>query len=392
MNAPRTEKPAPNRSLRWSRGAPFDIVFLDHMMTGLSGGDLACRIRSMPRNAETKLILLSSISQTATDRVLTGAADAVLERPVRWRQLVDCIERIFGAGASAAEPASAPIAAAAKPEAKPQPAARPLRVLVAEDNKINQKFVRIVLAKAGHAVDFVENGHEAVDAVRRKDYDVILMDAQMPELDGVGATRQIRALAPPTRDVPIVALTAHALSGARETYLAAGMDDDVSKPIRTEALLAKLAERGESRLGGPSAPVGEAPPPPAVAPDLDRDTVRSLARVMPAGALSDLFDLYAVNADERIAEIRRQADLGDLAAVRREAHTMIGVAGNLGVARVGALAVRLEAVCRANDETGAQAAVADLIGAHAAAGAAIRDWLAEQPVGDRGTTTEAAVA
>lgn len=123
----------------------------------------------------------------------------------------------------------------------PLGAARALRVLVAEDNAINQRLMEAVLGKAGHHATVVRNGHQAVAAVRDGAYDVVLMDVQMPDLDGLEATQQIRALPPPRNRVPIIALTAHAMTGAKEGYLAAGMDDFVAKPIEPAVLLGKLA-------------------------------------------------------------------------------------------------------------------------------------------------------
>ncbi|HUB16080.1 MAG TPA: ATP-binding protein [Acetobacteraceae bacterium] len=138
-----------------------------------------------------------------------------------------------------ATPSFAPAAAAPRPVAA---AARRLRILVAEDNPINQRFIVALLPKAGHEVSLVENGHQAVAAVRDGDYDVVLMDVQMPGLGGVEATQQIRAMPPPKCRVPIIALTAHAMAGAREEYLAAGMDDFIAKPIDSVLLLQRLAQ------------------------------------------------------------------------------------------------------------------------------------------------------
>ena len=127
------------------------------------------------------------------------------------------------------------------PIPQPQRAGSGLNILLAEDNKINQRFATALLTKAGHRVTVAENGHQAVDAARHSDFDVILMDIQMPDLDGIGAAREIRELPAPKNRVPIIAHTAHAMSGARAEYLAAGMDDYVTKPVRPEILLAKLA-------------------------------------------------------------------------------------------------------------------------------------------------------
>ncbi len=119
--------------------------------------------------------------------------------------------------------------------------ARPLRVLLAEDNLINQKLVRAILASAGHQVDIAGNGEAAVEAVRKGDFDLVLMDVQMPVLDGPQATQRIRALPAPKCTIPVIALTAHAMVGAKEQYLAAGMDDYLTKPIDPAALIARLA-------------------------------------------------------------------------------------------------------------------------------------------------------
>jgi signal transduction histidine kinase/CheY-like chemotaxis protein len=134
--------------------------------------------------------------------------------------------------------------AKSQPVAAPSPgtAGPPLRLLLAEDNKVNQEFALLLLRKAGHHVDLAENGRQAVEAVRRETYDLVLMDVQMPELDGVEATRQIRAMPPPKRDILILAMTAHAMTGAREEYLAAGMNDYLSKPLQPALILGKLAD------------------------------------------------------------------------------------------------------------------------------------------------------
>jgi signal transduction histidine kinase/ActR/RegA family two-component response regulator len=118
---------------------------------------------------------------------------------------------------------------------------RPLRILLAEDNAVNQKLMLTVLAKAGHAVEVVEDGKQAINAVSRGNFDVVLMDSQMPVMDGLEATRQIRALSPPKNRIPIIALTADAMNGARETYIEAGMNDYLAKPIDLAALRSKIA-------------------------------------------------------------------------------------------------------------------------------------------------------
>jgi signal transduction histidine kinase/CheY-like chemotaxis protein len=221
----------------WHRGKPYDIVFMDQMMPGMSGDVLAERIRAIPTLAETKLVIISSAGDTSsrkTDRL----ADARLDKPLRQRELLACLARLYTLAApEEAKPAAKTV--------KPAPSAAqtgPLRILMAEDNRINQLFAVALLTKAGHAIDVVANGHQAVDAVRDHDYDVVLMDIQMPELDGSQAAAQIRALPGSKSSIRIIALTANAMSGAKEQYLSSGFDDYVTKPIEPAVLLAKLAE------------------------------------------------------------------------------------------------------------------------------------------------------
>jgi signal transduction histidine kinase/DNA-binding response OmpR family regulator len=232
----------------WHQGKPYDIVFLDQMMPGLTGEGLAMRIRAIPALAETKLVLVSSAGIHALKKHPTRLLDAVLDKPLRQRDLLDCLAKLFARPQQAEPHASAADTAASEPGAAASvPGDRaPLRILLAEDNKINQMFAASILTNAGHFVDIAANGHLAVDAVRRSDYDLVLMDVQMPELDGVQATKQIRALPPPKCGLHIIAMTAHAMSGDREIYLAAGMDDYVSKPIEVPILMAKLAKLSAS--------------------------------------------------------------------------------------------------------------------------------------------------
>jgi CheY-like chemotaxis protein len=238
----------------WHNGRPYDVAFLDQMMPGLSGDRLAARLRAVPELAEIKLVLLSSAGSYGRADLPEGLLDSTVDKPVRQRDLLACLARLFAGPpkpAAIGAPASSPAQAAAQ-DTQPE-TDRALKILLAEDNKINQKFALALLSRAGYRqVEVVENGLQAVDAMQSGDFDVVLMDIQMPELDGVQATRQIRGLSAPKCNVRIIALTAHAMSGAREEYLDAGMDDYISKPIEPAILLAKLeaivprAARGDS--------------------------------------------------------------------------------------------------------------------------------------------------
>jgi signal transduction histidine kinase/DNA-binding response OmpR family regulator len=227
----------------WHMGRPHDAVFIDQMMPGMAGDELAKRIRDHVNLRETKIIMVSSAGLNGIKKETLALLDGKLEKPVRQHELLDCLVRLHNIA-----PAAAPVTVSPPIVARDSSPLNALRVLVAEDNQINQKFALALLSNAGHIVDIVANGLQAVDAVRRNDYDVILMDVQMPELDGIGATREIRSLPGGKSDIPIIAVTANAMAGAEEHYKAAGMNAYVSKPIRSQELLQKLETLGSGRV------------------------------------------------------------------------------------------------------------------------------------------------
>jgi CheY-like chemotaxis protein/HPt (histidine-containing phosphotransfer) domain-containing protein len=256
---------------------------------------------------------------------------------------------------------------------------RKLRVLVAEDNSVNQLFIKMMLGRLGHFVDVVANGVEAVEAVKRVPYDLILMDIQMPEMDGPTATKVIRQLDRPISRIPIIALTANAMLGQREEYLSAGMDDYVSKPIEPLLLLAAMARvTAYSRdPAGGAAPTADANAPVATlsrteAVSADRRD-RSLSEAGTAepnhpeshliSPMIPLFDTAKLaqlrdsfgEEDLRVAlscvpdegakclnQIKAAISAGDLDAARKAAHSLKGMAGNFGAVRLASISRRIE--------------------------------------------------
>jgi CheY-like chemotaxis protein len=216
-----------------------------------------------------------------------------------------------------------------------------MRILLAEDNKINQKYAQALLEKRFH-LTIAENGVQAVDQMRRHDFDVVLMDIQMPELDGPGATRQIRALPAPKCHVPIIAMTANAQPGAREDYLAAGMDDYVTKPISPAALLA-LLDRFKPVAPAPAAPAADADP------VLDAETLKGLAAMMGEDGLCSFLSLLAQDARGNLDAATAAFAGGDLPAVARAAHAIISSAGNAGARQLSVLARKLETAAKSGD-------------------------------------------
>jgi signal transduction histidine kinase/CheY-like chemotaxis protein len=372
----------------WHNGQPYDLVFLDQMMPGLSGDALARRIRNHEHVSETKLVIVSSGGRAAIKNVTGLRLEAILEKPVRHQELLDTLINIYSTRAEPADQATSPGDAGAK-RPVPGTARQPLRILLAEDNKINQQFATILLQKAGHSVEVAENGHQAVDEVRRSDFDVVLMDIQMPELDGVKATRQIRALPKPKCDVPIIAMTAHAMAGAREEYLAAGMNDYVSKPVQPALLYAKLAAIGAgiADKSPQPAPAETAPQLKVVtndasaeAPVLDRAKLADLEGALPLAKVKALISLYLTDVEQHLTRIAEHRAKGDFESVAREAHNVVGTSGNLGAMQASAVARRLETACRNGNHELSYRLISELSEACEKSSAAFKVWSDERSV------------
>jgi CheY-like chemotaxis protein len=225
-------------------GGRFDLAVLDMHMPEMDGVMLAREIRRLHPAQTMPLVLLSSIGAREGMEV-PALFDAYLTKPAKPAQLLEVLAGFFRAAPVAARAVSAhPFVAAAI-----SLATRADRVLLAEDNVVNQKVALLMLARSGFRADVAANGSEALAAVQRQRYDLVLMDVQMPEMDGLEAARRIRALFPERQDRPwIIAITANAMQGDREACLAAGMDDYISKPIKTEELAAAM-ERGRTAIG-----------------------------------------------------------------------------------------------------------------------------------------------
>jgi PAS domain S-box-containing protein len=233
---------------------------------------------------------------------------------------------------------SAPGGAAEELQFDPQLAERvPLRILLAEDNVTNQKLTLGILARLGYRAEAVANGREALRALEQQPYDLILMDMQMPEMDGLEATRRIRGELPAARQPRIVAMTANAVQGDREACLAAGMNDYLAKPIRLRELMAMLNGLGE-RDGQP-APERELPPP------LDEEQIRNLRQIQigdQPNLLVELIHSFEVEGPELLARLRAGVEANDAYEVREAAHSLKGSTGNLGATHLYALCTKIE--------------------------------------------------
>ncbi|MDB5408058.1 MAG: uncharacterized protein JWL84_2970 [Rhodospirillales bacterium] len=346
----------------WHSGNPFDLLLLDQMMPGMAGDTLAERLRQHEFLADTKIVLLSSAGPVRDGWNPGPRFDRVLAKPLRRQELIDALGSLFSGRVG--EPPSAASRKRAAPA--PPPAEGDLtdrRILLVEDNKINQQVAATMLRKRGAAVDAVENGADAIAAVQRGEYDLVLMDIQMPIMDGLEATRAIRKLPGLKSSTPIVAMTARAMQGDREKCLAAGMNDYVTKPIQPSSFFATV-ERW--LIGGAPVAANEddaaantaAPTEP---PLLDPTRLAIVQSTILAADFSNLIAAWL----KRITELLEQVRLGDgdRKTIGRAAHDLIGTAGTFGAGRLEAAARRLESACTSRRRADLTALTASLLAA-----------------------------
>jgi two-component system sensor histidine kinase/response regulator len=225
--------------------SPYDLVLLDYQMPGMDGLELANCIQTDSRFASTKLIMLSSCPREHAAKALAAGVTIYLTKPVRQAQLFDCLTSLMP---SSVRMNNSTAADSVRPELIRTASQK--RILVAEDNAVNQKVAIRQLKKLGYHADAVSNGREAIGALANASYDLVLMDCQMPEMDGYEATLEIRRSEGNAQRIPIIAMTAHAMVEDKERSLVAGMDDHINKPVKVENLASVLTKY----LGGPTTP------------------------------------------------------------------------------------------------------------------------------------------
>ncbi len=313
-------------------GSPFGLVLLDAMMPEMDGFTLAARIRQDSELVGATLMMLSSANRREdATRCTELQVASYLTKPIRQSTLLDAIMTALGPSLmleGRADPASPPV-----PDGGP----RLLRLLLAEDNPVNQRLAVSLLEKRGHQVVVVGNGRAALAALAGHPFDAVLMDVQMPEMDGFEATAAIRARESATGvRTPIIAMTAHAMKGDRERCLAEGMDDYVSKPLRPHELFEAL-----DRLGSTTASTAAADEESARPPAFDLAT--ALDRVDgDTELLKELAGLFLDECPKRMAEIRRAILERDTSGLRKSAHALRGSVANFGAPAATEAAALLE--------------------------------------------------
>ncbi len=318
----------PREALEWlRRGDPFDVAILDMQMPEMDGVTLARETRAQCPNLP--LILFSSLGCRETDTDALFAAQ--ISKPIKPSQLYDVLMTIFADQPQTGRKDDE----AVKSQIDPGLAKRlPLRILLAEDNAVNQKVALRLLERLGYRADVAANGLEAVAAVQRQPYDVVLMDVQMPEMDGLEASRRIKRGADGAMVPRIIALTADAMQGDREKCLAAGMDDYITKPIHVEALVAALARtRPQS---DPKEPEPEA------APVIDLKKFAEFREAMGADFIGEILAVFHEDAPELLRALQQALDAGDAELFRRSAHSLKSNSAAFGALTLAELARELE--------------------------------------------------
>jgi PAS domain S-box-containing protein len=338
-------------------GQPFHVVLLDRRMPGEDGLAFAKKIRADATLGTTRLVILTSASHLSEAKHLRSLAiDTFLVKPVRRVQLQQTLARLL-----AVRPAGgAATGAGSRPPAKRVAA---LRALVVEDNFVNQKVAQRQLEKLGHKVEVANNGARALEMLALQRYDVVIMDCQMPVLDGYEATRQIRAGQVPNLDrrVPIIALTAYAMESDRQKCLAAGMDEFVSKPIRYEELKAAIERVLASSARNAPASAGAPPSAKPVVLDLAQfEHLRGLQDKEHPNFLANLIDLFLKETPKRFRDLAASLAAGDARAARQLAHTVNGACDNFGGRALQARCKEIEECIGGGNLKGAAALVGKL--------------------------------
>jgi signal transduction histidine kinase/CheY-like chemotaxis protein len=322
-------------------GEPFDVGILDMLMPEMDGLALAREIRQRRDEDGLPLVLVTSIGRLPKAREESGFS-AQLAKPLKASQLYDALVSVL-AGTMRTEPA-----AALADGAQPEPERSSLRILLAEDNAVNQKVALLLLERLGYRADVAWNGLEALAALERETYDVVLMDVQMPELDGLDTTRQICDRWPAGTRPRIVAMTANATAEDREACFDAGMDDYVAKPIRPAELTRALQEvRPVDRVGAEPSPSSSG------LAALDPAALDNLRELGGGDFVADLANTFLEDAPQSLATLRRSLEQGDTDELRRTAHTLKSNGATFGAEEFSDLCRRLEEQARNGELDGA---------------------------------------
>jgi signal transduction histidine kinase/CheY-like chemotaxis protein/HPt (histidine-containing phosphotransfer) domain-containing protein len=357
MQARETESPA--IALQWlGQGDPFDVALLDYQMPLMDGIELARHIRAARGAQAPVLFLLSSAGESLTAEHSEAGFAAVLSKPLRLSHLRErLLETVAGPRDTRAD------LSLDRSAARPASDAAALRLLLAEDNVINQNVAVRLLERLGYAADIAANGREVLARLAQAPYDVILMDVQMPEMDGLEASRAICARWPPHERPRIIAMTAEALAGDREKCLAAGMDDYITKPVALDRLaeaLAKCRPASRAIVHRPHATTDSTIRAEANAAGtvLDRGVLDQLREDLGgAAALREVIETFLEETPSALTALRDAAARGDSSAIRQAAHMIKGTSAILGARALSEQCAEIEHLSRTTSVPDAAARV-----------------------------------
>ncbi|HAX90320.1 MAG TPA: hypothetical protein DCY91_29810, partial [Cyanobacteria bacterium UBA11370] len=332
--------------LEWLRaGEYFDLAILDMQMPGMDGLTLATEIRRQPKGDELPLVMLTSMGKPETsDKMAEANFAAILSKPIKQSQLYNTLTQVL-----LGKPIKIRSVCSIAPQIDPYMASRlPLRILLAEDNMVNQQVGLHLLRRMGYRADIAGNGLEVLEALRRQSYDVVLMDVQMPEMDGLTATKRICHDWLPSQRPRIVAMTANAMMGDREVCLQAGMDDYISKPIRPEELVRAL-NNCQDKLNASRLAVTES--------QHQSRTPNSRKSILDPIALQQLREMvgqeeifvkvvnsYLEEAPKLLQAIAKGITQGPIADLQLAAHSLKSTSATLGAIRLSEFCQELESI------------------------------------------------
>jgi signal transduction histidine kinase/two-component SAPR family response regulator/HPt (histidine-containing phosphotransfer) domain-containing protein len=360
----------------------LDLAVLDAQLPGTDGFTLAAEIHQLPKMATLPLVLLTPLG-THQEAPATTAISfvAFATKPVKPAQFFETLTHALSETKPAPEKTAPPVQIRQTTFARRQP----LRILLCDDNAINQKVAARILQQLGYEPDLATNGREALDALNRKPYDLIFMDVMMPEMDGLEVTRAIRKFqqegghANFDSRIIIVAMTAQAMQGDREKCLAAGMDDYLAKPVRPSDVRTVI-ERWSPQLNQPAAAPPAVPPAAAVVSPAAEESPVETDRLLDLGggspeSLRELVELYFQQTTEQLEQLETAVRANQPEAVRHVAHSCAGASATLGMKRLVPLLRELERQGKAGQLTNAEQLCADV----AREFNRTRDFLAKHP-------------
>jgi signal transduction histidine kinase/DNA-binding response OmpR family regulator/HPt (histidine-containing phosphotransfer) domain-containing protein len=342
-------------------GAPFDVVVTDLLLPDMTGFELARVIKAEPGLARVRVVLMPSFGKRghAQDAREAGIS-AYLVKPVKEKELFECLLAVV-----TNEPAAGGGGLVTRHSIAEASRVRQQRILIAEDNPVNQKLLVAQVAQLGIRADIVENGVEALDALSRDDYTLVLMDCQMPVMDGYAATRELRRRESGNRRTAVIAVTANALEGDRDRCLEAGMDDYLPKPIRRDALKAVLdrwlpdeqaaatdVRHFDAAIVSRAAEASSAAPPPrrqpgpaasenGASPGLQQRLEELRAECGPE-VLAGLVDIFLEDAGKGIRQARELLSAQDAPALEQKAHALKGSCANIGADQLASVFATIE--------------------------------------------------